>query len=244
MVGYLRRHHLALLALFVALGGTSYAAVKLAKNSVGAKQIKRSAVRTAEVKNGTLLEADFRAGQLPAGPKGDQGPAGPQGAQGAAGPQGTQGSQGATGPQGVTGPAGPSGFVSSRTIAGQVGMFNLPGGGGNQIVTPANCRTASYTAGPGQVAVIAMQVTSSQAAVNDVLYLNVMASENGGAFAAVSGQRQADTLNVSTTHVANSHVQPLTNGVAYIWGAGLATNAAQTILSAECAGNVVIYRAP
>ena len=46
---YLRRHHIGLLALFIALGGTSVAAVGLAKNSVGAKQIKPGAVRSEEV---------------------------------------------------------------------------------------------------------------------------------------------------------------------------------------------------
>ena len=34
---YVRRHHVALLGLFIALGGTSYAAVKLPRNSVGPK---------------------------------------------------------------------------------------------------------------------------------------------------------------------------------------------------------------
>lgn len=46
-------------ALFVALGGASYAAVNLPKDSVRAKQIDKNAVRTAEVKNGSLLCADF-----------------------------------------------------------------------------------------------------------------------------------------------------------------------------------------
>ena len=63
----------ATLALLVALGGTSYAAVELAKNSVGAKQLKANAVTTKKVKDGSLLSQDFTAGQLVAGP---QGPAG------------------------------------------------------------------------------------------------------------------------------------------------------------------------
>jgi hypothetical protein len=224
MVGYLRRHHLALLALFVALGGTSYAAVELSKNSVGAREIKRSAVRSAEVKDRTLREQDFMLGQLPAGSNGAQGPVGPTGAQG---------------------PAGPSGVVSSRTISGIASTFNLPGNMGNSEVTPAGCRTAAYTAGPGEVAVINLQVTGSpNPPMNDVLYLKVMSSENGGGFDPVGGESQADTLNVSTTHVTNSHVQPLTAGIAYIWGAGLASNAAITMAVAHCAGNVVIYRSP
>jgi hypothetical protein len=224
VVGYLRRHHLALLALFVGLGGTSYAAVELSKNSVGAKQIKRSAVRSAEVKDSTLRAEDFMPGQLPAGSNGNQGPAGPKGDEG---------------------PAGPSGVVSSRTISGSASSFNLPGNMGGSVVTPAGCRTPTYTAGPGEAAVINMQVTGSPSvATNDVLYLKVMSSANAGAFAAVSGQSQADTLSVSTTHVTNSHVQSLTAGTAYQWGTGLASNAAITMNVALCSGNVTIYRSP
>ena len=73
----------ALAALFVSLGGTGMAAVKLGKNTVGATQIKAGAVRSAEVKNGALLKKDFKAGQLPAGPRGPQGVQGDRGLPGA-----------------------------------------------------------------------------------------------------------------------------------------------------------------
>jgi len=73
----------ATLALFVALGGSSYAAIALSNNSVksrhiGKGQVKRSdigrnAVSSGKVKNFSLLATDFKAGQLPAGPKGDPG---------------------------------------------------------------------------------------------------------------------------------------------------------------------------
>src|SRR3954468_24298582 len=69
----------ALIALFVAMGGAGYAAFKLPKNSVGAKQIKRNAVNSSKVADGSLLAGDFRAGQLPAGPQGLQGLQGIQG---------------------------------------------------------------------------------------------------------------------------------------------------------------------
>jgi len=75
----------ALIALFVALGGTSYSAITLGRNSVGTKQIKkggvkrpdlaRNAVTSTKVKNASLLAKDFRAGELPQGPKGDPGTA-------------------------------------------------------------------------------------------------------------------------------------------------------------------------
>src|SRR3712207_4417583 len=70
----------ACIALLVALGGTSYAAVM---------QLKRNSVTSIHVKDRSLLARDFRAGQIPRGPAG---PAGPQGPQGPAGPQGPPGS--------------------------------------------------------------------------------------------------------------------------------------------------------
>jgi hypothetical protein len=81
----------ACLALLVALGGTSVAAVSqfVPRNSVGTQQLKRNAVtaakitpnavRTGHVLNGSLLVEDFKAGQIPQGPKGDKGEKGEKG---------------------------------------------------------------------------------------------------------------------------------------------------------------------
>jgi hypothetical protein len=65
----------ACIALAAALGGTSYAAFTLPRNSV----------TTREVKNRSLRAVDFARGQLPRGPRGRTGPAGPAGPSGAAG---------------------------------------------------------------------------------------------------------------------------------------------------------------
>ena len=93
----------ACLALLVALGGTSIAAVSqlVPRNSVGPVQLRNgavtnpklrnNAVNSAKVANRSLLRSDFAPGQLPAGPTGPQGPPGPAGAAGAAGPAGTIG---------------------------------------------------------------------------------------------------------------------------------------------------------
>jgi hypothetical protein len=54
----------ACVALFVALGGTSYAAIKLPANSVGTKQIKSSAVTNAKVKAATLTGAKIKDATL------------------------------------------------------------------------------------------------------------------------------------------------------------------------------------
>jgi hypothetical protein len=66
----------ALMALFVALGGTSIAAVSLKRNSVKNRHIAKNAVTAPKVKNASLLAQDFAPGQLPAGPEGRQGPRG------------------------------------------------------------------------------------------------------------------------------------------------------------------------
>jgi hypothetical protein len=126
----------ALIALFVALGGGAYAAVGVPANSVGTAQLKDRAVTTTKLSDGavtsravadhSLLAQDFKAGQIPIGPAGPQGPkgdTGPQGPQGDIGPQGPQGATGPQGPQGATGPAGPDGLAgyhvtSTSTDAG------------------------------------------------------------------------------------------------------------------------------
>src|SRR3954471_14919513 len=81
---------IALLALFVALGGTGYAALKLPTNSVGTAQLKNNAVTGAKVKNGSLLVGDF-GGTLPSGATGPKGDAGANGTNGAKGDPGTNG---------------------------------------------------------------------------------------------------------------------------------------------------------
>jgi hypothetical protein len=52
------------LALFVALGGSAYAATQLKKNSVGAKQLKKNAVTTAKIENEAVTGAKVQLGSL------------------------------------------------------------------------------------------------------------------------------------------------------------------------------------
>jgi hypothetical protein len=54
----------ATLALIVALGGTSYAATTLKKNSVSSKQIKNSSITSSDVKNNTLTGSDIKESKL------------------------------------------------------------------------------------------------------------------------------------------------------------------------------------
>jgi hypothetical protein len=54
----------AIIALVLSLGGTSYAAIVLPANSVGTKQIKKNAVTGAKVKNGSLSTSDISSASL------------------------------------------------------------------------------------------------------------------------------------------------------------------------------------
>lgn len=85
---------MASLAVFIALGGTSYALTALPRNSVGTKQIRSNAVgaselrsnavRSKDVKNRALGLRDLSLGARRS-LRGQQGPPGPQGPVGAAG---------------------------------------------------------------------------------------------------------------------------------------------------------------
>lgn len=79
----------ATMALFIALGGTSYAAVQLSKGDVKKKHLAKNSVVSKKVKDGSLLSKDFKPGELVAGAPGPQGPQGPAGPQGPKGDTGT-----------------------------------------------------------------------------------------------------------------------------------------------------------
>jgi hypothetical protein len=55
---------IATIALFIALGGAGYAAVKLPKESVGAKQIKNNAITGAKIKDGAVTGVKIASGTL------------------------------------------------------------------------------------------------------------------------------------------------------------------------------------
>jgi hypothetical protein len=111
-------------ALFVALGGVGYAAITLPKNSVGSKQLKRNAVTSIKIKNGavdskkvkdgSLLGADFKQGELPAGPRGAQGA---QGAQGLQGPKGDTGAAGSAAAYALVSDDGTVNTAQAKNIA-------------------------------------------------------------------------------------------------------------------------------
>jgi hypothetical protein len=69
---------MATIAVFIALGGSSYAAIVITgrnvkNSSLTGRDIKNSSLTTSDVKNRSLRAVDFKSGQLPAGPQGPKG---------------------------------------------------------------------------------------------------------------------------------------------------------------------------
>jgi hypothetical protein len=125
------RHAVAFLALFLVLGGSATAAIKL----IDGKNIKKGTVTSKQVKDRSLLAKDFKAGQLPRGATGAQGPAGMNGAQGIAGATGpgggAKGDTGAAGAKGDTGAAGADGADGTDGAKGDTGATGAKGDKGD-----------------------------------------------------------------------------------------------------------------
>jgi hypothetical protein len=102
----------ASVALFIALGGTGYAAIALPRNSVGSRELRPDSVGASELRQDAVNSANVRDGSLGlrdlsgaarTSLAGDEGAAGPPGPQGPAGAQGGKGEQGPRGEQGLPG---------------------------------------------------------------------------------------------------------------------------------------------
>jgi len=124
----------ATLALFLSVGGVSYAATALPRDSV---------VDSAKIKDGALQYEDFGFGQIPAGLAGPRGPKGERGARGPKGAKGVTGAKGETGAGSATSVVVRSseavqltGLVASVTVASCVAGERAVGGGFD--VTPNN----------------------------------------------------------------------------------------------------------
>ena len=157
---HVRHNVIGYLALFIALGGTSYAAVEIPMGSVGTPQLRNGAVTASKVRAHSLLASDFATGHLhagvagPAGAVGARGPVGPQGApgpqgiagpKGDAGPMGDPGLQGAAGPQGPAGPEGPAGPAGPVHAAMKTNVVDVAPG--QYAVQTAMCPSGVATGG-------------------------------------------------------------------------------------------------
>lgn len=100
----------ATLALFVALGGSSYAALSLPRNSVGTEQVKPGSLRLSDLQKSAKSQL-----------RGKRGPRGAVGPRGATGPRGARG---ATGLRGATGTAGTArAYATVVANSGQAPLF-------------------------------------------------------------------------------------------------------------------------
>jgi hypothetical protein len=141
----------AFIALLAALSGTAVAlpgrdtvdSGDIKRGAVKRSDVGRNAITSAKVRNGSLLAADFKAGEIPPGPQGEKGDKGDKGdpcqssdpachgPQGPPGANGTNGTNGADGDDGAPGPPGPSAINLNVNLANSnaqevtVGTFAL-----------------------------------------------------------------------------------------------------------------------
>ena len=81
MKNFLKNNAIAILALFLVLGGTATAAYQVGKNSVGTAQIKNKAVTEQKLAKSVQTKLNKKAAR---GPQGERGPQGDRGVQGSA----------------------------------------------------------------------------------------------------------------------------------------------------------------
>jgi hypothetical protein len=126
----------AVIGLIVAMGGTSYAAIKLPRNSVGPRQIRAGAVGSSEVRDRALGVRDLSR-QARAALRGAQGPPGPPGPAGGAGGGAAAVALTVRTAPGTIGPAGPNNEVTGdavtaaclageRVVGGGVSLDDVP----------------------------------------------------------------------------------------------------------------------
>lgn len=123
----------AYLAIFVALGGTGYAASKIdsgdvRNGSLTGEDVHNKSLTGVDVGNESLGLRDFRVDELPAGRQGPPGADGEDGPRGRAGPFGEDGPRGPRGPAGPPGPQGPAGAEGPPGPPGPGGGEGAPAG--------------------------------------------------------------------------------------------------------------------
>jgi hypothetical protein len=193
----------AMLALFVAMGGTAIAA---SSALITGKQIKNSSITGADVKNKSLTPKDFRGSVR--GARGAVGPAGPQGAQGAQGPAGPQGPQGSQGPNWV--PV----FRHDETVTGAIDFD----------ATPVVCQTAAYTPASAEQAVIHSWVSANNgttAGTWSFIVATAYSTNNGATWNGLDGGAAARAgSNAINEHASAAQVARLNlvAGTSYLFG--------------------------
>jgi hypothetical protein len=123
----------ATLALFIALGGTSYAVNQIGSNdirnnSIRSRDVRDNTLRSRDIRNHTLLARDFKPGLLKAGARGPRGLRGLRGLRGKTGKTGKTGSPGISALSLVTTDTAASSSDKSATAQCPSGKRALAGG--------------------------------------------------------------------------------------------------------------------
>jgi Collagen triple helix repeat (20 copies) len=161
-------------------------------NSVGTKQIRNSAVTGAKIKNGSLLAADFRPGQLPASVTGQPGPQGPKGDPGLQGPKGDPGAQGPKGDPGEQGPKGDPGGpnVFAEVLGGGTYIVNKSSG----VVSVDHLSTGHY------------RVTFNKDVLKCVFFASTPQNHGNIAYATQMVQDASSSVTVSTYSLSGGNI--------------------------------------
>lgn len=140
---------MATIAVFMALGGTSYAALTITTKNVKngtltAADVKKEALTGAQIRNGSITAKDLASGTLPRAAA-TAGVAGPAGAPGAPGAPGSPGAPGPTGPAGAEGDTGAKGDPGATNV---VVRTKTESGTGNATAV-AQCAAGETATGGG-----------------------------------------------------------------------------------------------
>jgi hypothetical protein len=133
----------AVIALFVALGGVAGAAATivttqmLQDNSVTRAKIAVNAVNSAKIEDGSIQSKDL-SGNI-------------RGQRGVAGPKGIPGARGATGPIGETGAPGPRGATGANGTNGVDGTNGISGVSVARVATPTPSWLGNYASSSGDL---------------------------------------------------------------------------------------------
>lgn len=210
---------IAVLALFVALSGTTYAAITLPAGSVGTKQLKKHAVTKAKIAPATLRALRGRRG-----PQGPQGEPGPQGTQGEPGPQGETGPMGPQGLQGDPGPQGPPG--PSEAYANY--------GTSSQSIGPGLTKTMATVTVPAGQYTLSASVRTSLGPILCFFVAGGTVHQFSGFNAAGGGETTIDVIGDLTTSSASLvflRCKSTANYTPYALGALIATKVGSVIQS-------------
>ena len=178
----------ASIALLVALGGTSWAAVTLAPRSVDNAALKTSAVNSRVIQNGQVKSSDLAPGVIRRGPPG------------------APGADGAAGAAGQTGPSGPAGPGAKWALISKDGVILAQSGG----ITVAHPFAGAYYANFGSaVTGKTVQVTNAyrddDSSFRGAPLASICGAGTEGSTCVIAGTNNTSTVFVGTETLAGAN---------------------------------------